>query len=192
MPAIYCGNYYNAEGMAVYYVIQVAPGKEIETEKHIMERVPKELYASCFHPVRHVRKKFRGKWRDRYEKLLPGYVFINSEAVEKLYFGLRRIPMMTKLLGWEEEFIIALDEQEKDWLEKMISADQTGRVNGEVPLSQIEVNEENEVKILSGPLKNMSGMVKKINLHRRIAEVEVEFMGRMVTVHLGIEIIKKQ
>lgn len=192
MPAAYYGKYHNVEGVIVYYVIQVAPGKEIETEKHIMERVPKELYISCFHPVRHVRKKFRGRWRDRHEKLLPGYVFINSETIEELYFGLKRIPMMTKLLGWEKESITALSDQERDWLEKIVSVDQTGKITGEVPLSQLEVNENSEVKILSGPLQEMSGMVKKINMHRRIAEVEVEFMGRMLVVHLGIEMIKKK
>jgi transcriptional antiterminator NusG len=85
--------------MAVYYVIQVAPGKEEETERFIGERVSQEWYFSCFHPVRHVRKKFRGMWKDRQEKLLPGYVFIESENARELYMDLKNIPMMTKLLG---------------------------------------------------------------------------------------------
>lgn len=178
--------------MAVYYVIQVAPGKEKETERYIEERVSQECYSSCFHPMRHVRKKFHGVWKDRHERLLPGYVFIKSENAKELYLDLKRIPMMTKLLGWEREFITALTEQEAEWLEKIVSAGENGKINGEVALSTIEVDENDQVRILSGPLKNMTGMVKRINVHKRIAEVEVEFMGRKIVLYLGIEMVGKK
>ena len=176
----------------MYYVIQVAPGKEEETEKYIEERVSQEWYSSCFHPVRHVRRKFRGEWRDKLEKLMPGYVFIDSVNTRELYLDLKRIPMMTKLLGWEREFITALTEEETDWLEKIVSVGKDGRITGEVALSRIEINEDDKVRILSGPLKDMAGMVKRINLHKRIAEIEVEFMRRKIVLHLGIEMVEKK
>lgn len=175
----------------MYYVIQVAPGKETDAELYIAERVAEELYSSCFHPVRHVKKKFRGEWRDKLEKLMPGYVFIDSENARELYLDLKRIPMMTKLLGREREFITALTEEETDWLEKIVPAGKDGRITGEVALSRIEIDENDEVRILSGPLKDMAGMVKRINLHKRVAEVEVAFMGRKVVLHLGIEMVGK-
>lgn len=184
--------YHDTGDRTVYYVIQVAPGKEEETEKYIAERVSQEWYSSCFHPVRHVKKKFRGEWKDRHEKLMPGYVFIDSENAKELYLDLKRIPMMTKLLGWEREFITALTEEETDWLEKMVSADKGGKVTGEVAISRIEVGENDTVRILSGPLKDMAGMVKRINLHKRIAEVEVEFMGRKIVLYLGVEMVEKK
>lgn len=183
---------HNIGDMAVYYVIQVAPGKEEETERYIEERVSPEMYSSCFHPMRHVMKKFRGEWRDKYEKLIPGYVFIDSENASELYLDLKRIPMMTKLLGWDKEFICALTEEETEWLEKIVSAGVGKKITGEVALSQIEIDENDKVKILSGPLKDMAGMVKKINLHKRIAVVEVEFMGRKTLLHLGIEMVEKK
>lgn len=180
------------EGITMYYVIQVAPGKETDTELYITKRVEAELYSSCFHPVRQVRKKFHGEWKDKHEKLLPGYVFINSEKAEELYLALKSIPMLTKFLGWNREYVTALNEYETEWLEAIISVDRDGMITGEVPLSQIEVNEYDGIKILSGPLQDMEGMVKRINLHKRIAEVEVEFMGRKTVIHLGIEMIEKK
>lgn len=176
----------------MYYVIQVAPGKETDTELFIAKRIEGEACASCFHPVRHVRKKFHGEWVDRREKLLPGYVFLCSENAEELFFALKRIPMLTKLLGCSQEFFTPLTDRETVWLEALVSVDRDGRINGEVPLSQIEINENDEIRILSGPLQNMAGMVKRINLHRRIAEVEVEFMGRKTVIHLGIEMVQKR
>ena len=176
----------------MYYVLQVAPGKEADTEAYIMKRVADELYSSCFHPVRCVRKKFHGEWMDKYEKLMPGYVFINSENAEELYMALKNIPMLTKFLGWNLEYVTALTEQETKWLEILVSSSKDGKVIGEVSLSQIELNDNDEIKILSGPLQNMEGMIKRINLHKRIAEVEVEFMGRMTVIHLGIEMVEKK
>ena len=180
------------EGIRVYYVIQVAPGKETDTELYITKRLAVELCSSCFHPVRCVRKKFHGEWMDKREKLLPGYVFVKSGNAEELYLALQSIPMLTKFLGWNLEYVTALNEHETEWLEAIVSVDRDGTITGEVPLSQIEVNENDEIKILSGPLQNMEGMVKRINLHKRIAEVEVEFMGRKTIIHLGIEMIEKK
>ncbi len=176
----------------MYYVLQVAPGKEADTEAYIMKRIADKLFSSCFHPVRCVRKKFRGEWMDRHEKLLPGYVFMSSENAEELYLALKGIPMLTKFLGWNMEYVTPLTEQETEWLEALVSAGQDGMITGEVPLSQIEIDENDEIRILSGPLQNMEGMIKRINLHKRIAEVEVEFMGRRTVIHLGIEMVEKK
>lgn len=176
----------------MYYVMQVAPGKEAETELFIMKKISQDVFSSCFHLVRHEKKKFRGEWQDRCEKLLPGYVFINSENVEELYLALKNVPMLTKLLGFGRDAITALTDQEAEWLETLILVDQNGKINGEVPLSRIELDEEDEIRFLSGPLQAMEGRIKRIHLHRRIAEVEVNFMGRKTLIHLGIDLVERK
>ena len=37
----------------------------------------------------------------------------------------------------------------------------------------------------------MQGQIRKINLHKRRAEVEVDFMNQKTVIHLGIEILEK-
>ncbi len=172
----------------MYYVIQVASGTEDRVEEQIGVMVEKGIYDRCFHPMRHMKKKFRGEWKEVHEKLLPGYVFITSGQVRELYLELRRVPMVTKLLGKDGEYFTALSERETDWLERIMdSADGSA----EVALSQVSVSENDVVTILSGPLKSVEGQIKKINLHRRIAEVEVDFMNRKTVVYLGIEMVGK-
>lgn len=164
----------------------MAPGEEARTEALIAARVDGGLYGRCFHPLRHVRKKFHGEWKDCHEKLIPGYVFVTSGCIEKLYQKLKRVPALTKILGYSDgELFIPLAAGEAEWLEK-VTADGT-----EVLLSQVAVSEGDAVKVLGGPLKNMEGHIKKINLHRRIAEVEVNFMGRRTVIHMGIELVRK-
>ena len=42
------------------------------------------------------------------------------------------------------------------------------------------------------PLADIPGFVKKINLHKRYAEVEISFLGQKTIVHLGIDILAKE
>lgn len=171
---------------SLYYVVQVAPGSEARTEALIQAKMDSSLYGRCFHPLRHVRKKFRGEWRDVHEKLIPGYVFLTSSCAETLYTGLRKVPAFTRLLGkGGRDLFVPLSAGEAAWLEEVTAG------GTEAALSQIAVSEGDQVSILSGPLISLEGKIRKIHLHRRIAEVEVDFMGRKTVIHLGIEMVGK-
>ena len=171
---------------SLYYVVQVAPGAESRTEALIQAKVQEGLYGRCFHPLRHVRKKFRGEWRDLHEKLIPGYVFLTSDCIEELYTGLRKVPAFTRILGkGGRDLFIPLSDAEVSWLEQVTAG------GTEAALSLIDVSEGDAVSILSGPLKSLEGKIRKIHLHRRIAEVEVDFMGGKTVIHLGIEMVGK-
>ena len=170
----------------MYYVIQVASGMEDKAEEQIRAMIEKGVYNHCFHPIRHVKKKIRGEWKELYEKLLPGYVFVTSNDVRELYLKLKYVPAFTKILGKTNDQFIPLPEDEVEWIEKIIdSADENMRVG----ISQIAVTENDEITILSGPLKNIEGCIRKIDLHRRIAKVEVDFMNRKTVIHLGVEMV---
>ncbi len=170
----------------MYYVMQVATGTEDRVEEQVRVIVGNGLYDSCFHPMRRMKKKFRGEWKEIQEKLLPGYVFIRSGCVRELYQELQAVPAFTKLLGKDSGQFIPLSKKEAGWLERMIESPDQGT---EVQLSQVSVTENDEITILSGPLKNMEGCIRKIDLHRRIAKVEVDFMNRKTIIHLGIEMV---
>ncbi len=188
----------------MYYVLQVASGMEDKTEAYITSVLSDAHYDRCFHLTRHMKKKFHGRWTDIHERLLPGYIFIVSNNVKGMYLELKKVPSYTKLLGRDMEYFTELPERDVEWLKLLLGNNlleqrkqiyfdeneiETVEPWHEVALSKVSVGEENEIKILSGPLKNMDGMIKKINLHKRVAEVEVEFMNRKTIVYLGIELL---
>ena len=179
-----------------YYVLQVTPREEEKTELHIRRILPAGLYDQCFHPTRLIRKKFQGKWVEVHEKLLPGYVFVTTEDAKALYLQLKRIPLLTKILGKDMEYFVRLSGPEEEWLERLLKQSGAGSAKGneknEVGLSQIDITEGNQIRVVSGPLKDMEGMVKKINLHKMIAEVEVPFMNGSTVIHLGVEMVEKK
>lgn len=181
--------FYDQWRIVLYYVMQVATGTEDKVEEQVRMVVRNELYDSCFHPMRRVKKKYRGEWKEVQDKLLPGYVFITSDCVQELYRELKCVPAFTKILGKDTERFIPLPEHEVKWLEQIMnSSDQ----NREVQLSQVSVSEDDVITILSGPLKNIEGCIRKIDLHRRIAKVEVDFMNRKTVIHLGIDMVGKK
>ena len=175
------------------YVIYVGAGKESDAEACIRNQVPRDLYGSCFHPKREMRKKLRGIWIDYVERLIPGYVFVTSDKIQDFYASIRRIPAFLKLLGIDDFACAALTGDELDWLKKLIGdfEEDLALLDRTAGLSQIGFDENDRAVVLSGPLKDMEGRIVKLDLHRRTAEVEVEMMGRSVSLYLGFEILQK-
>ncbi|MBQ7370646.1 MAG: antiterminator LoaP [Blautia sp.] len=184
----------------MYYVIYVGAGKEARAQNLIRQMVSKTSYEDCFYPIRHMNKKIHGTWTEVYERLLPGYLFLVSEDICSFYRELRAIPMFLNLLGREEldeqTDFYPLKEEEIRWLTSLLgnTGYQTSHTSGEcvIERSQVDFDENDHVVILSGPLLGMEGRIRKLNLHKRYAEVELEFMNTVTVLHLGIEMIEKQ
>lgn len=172
----------------MWYVMQVVSGQENRTALLVKDMAAPEILESCVLPVRRLRKKFWGEWHEVTEKLFPGYVFLITEQPQLLYEELKRIPLLTRMLGQCEEYFVPLPEADVRILEKF--RDRTGKMDGlEAEISKVALEEGKQIKILAGPLKNLEGQIKKINLHKRTAAVEVEFMGNKTVIYLGIEMV---
>lgn len=174
----------------MWYVMQVISGQENRTVFLVEEIVSKRALESCFVPVRKLKKKFRGAWHEVTEKLFPGYVFMISKQPRLLYEELKQIPASTRMLGRSENYFTPLSNEDVHMMEKLRNGtDKDG--NLEVEISRIAVEEGNRIRILSGPLVNLEGQIRKVNLHKRVAEVEMEFMGNRPLVYLGVEMVER-
>ncbi|MCR5675402.1 MAG: KOW motif-containing protein [Lachnospiraceae bacterium] len=180
------------------YCIQVEPAEEIKTEKEIRAIVPGHLFVSCFHLTRRMHKNFHGRYRDVIERFLPSYIFIDTPDLEPLYWELKKVPTLTKVVGFKEwepaengfSGFGALDEEEEGFI-RQLAMGHGAATPGLVDISMVEVKEGNTVEIVSGPLMGLEGYVKKINLHRRQAEVELTLFRQKHTIYLGIEIMNR-
>ena len=170
----------------MWYVIQTLGGKEEETADMIRRRVSSYYVEDCFIPKRERLKKFHGVWNKEEEILFRGYVFAVSERPDGLYQELKQIPRLTKLLGREDEYFFALNQEEEE-LDRGI-----GDEKHKTSISRIEVGEGKKIRVVEGPLKKYIGYIVKVNLHKREALVQVEFMGRKIKLHLGIEMMEME
>lgn len=169
----------------MWYVVQVVGGKE----KHVLELmqtfVEDGLMEECFIPQYEIMKRIRGEWRKRLEVLLPGYIFVVTKKPDRLAYELRKVPAFTKLLGNNDVFI-PLADQEVAFINAFTEPDH--RV---VAMSE-GVIEGDTIVILNGPLMGQTGLIKKIDRHKRLAYLEIEILGRVKSVKVGLEIVRKK
>lgn len=146
--------------------------------------VPASILDECFTPETRLPKKVAGQWITENRKAVPGYVFLVTNDVERLSQNLVHVPMFTKLLGNEDQFI-PLDKTETAWLDSF-----THKGNRVIDVSS-GVMTGDQIRIVSGPLQNHSGQIASLDRHKRIALVRMKMFGRETLVKVGLEITSK-
>ena len=167
----------------MWYVVQVRSGTEHNIRIQCNKKIPDTIMERCFIPYYEEKKKQNGTWNTLQKVLFPGYLFMITEDVEKLFFHLKTIEGMTKLIGTGQD-IIPLKEEEITFLQRFGGEDQI------VSMSE-GIIEGTQVIITSGPLMGMEGLIKKIDRHKRKAWLDLEMFGRMQQVEVGLEITRK-
>lgn len=166
------------------YAIQVASGQEAKVEELIRCFVDESMIGEIFVPRFEAMRRWKGEWHKRAERLAPGYLFVETHDAEKLALQLHRVPAFTKMLGNNEVFI-PLNDEEVAWLNAF-----TGNDRRVIEMSE-GIVEGSKVVVLRGPLVGHEAEIKRIDRHRRMAELKVSMLGRMKTIRLGLEIISK-
>lgn len=175
-----------------WYVIQTVSSEENKVIDYISkyenqtDNEGKTVVKDCFVPKRELRKKIKGEWRTVTERIFPGYIFMVTDDPEKLFYLLKDVPRMTKLLGRDKDGFIELKSSEVDFISRIGN----DRKDHTIKMSKIGFDENDKV-ILSGDLSTMNGYIKKIDKHRRQAIVEVEMFGRKTEIYAGFEFMKK-
>ncbi len=137
------------------------------------------------HTVLQVQKRVQGEWQFVTERLTPGYIYLSTRDIVSVSQALYGVPSFTKLLGNDGGFI-PLRKDEIAWLDSL-----TTQGNRVVEMS-VGVIEGDKVVIQSGPLQGLEGQIVKIDRHKRLAYLDMRFMGRMKTIRVGLEIVRKQ
>ncbi|MDE6432730.1 MAG: antiterminator LoaP [Lachnospiraceae bacterium] len=167
----------------MWYVVQVMNGHEHK----IAELCKTWLLAEneeVFVPMYERKKKIKGNWELKQAILFPGYIFFCTDDIEAVFVQLKDVKQLTKVLRTGEDFT-PLHEAEVTFLQ------QFGRKEHIVEMS-VGYIEGDRVVITSGPMMNWDGKVKKIDRHKKIAVLGVEFFGRMTDVTVGLEIVEKK
>ena len=163
----------------MWYVMQVRTGTEENIRCQCQRLISSDILKRCFIPYYQQKKRFQGKWHIQERILFPGYVFLIAENLEQLA---EKETGQKNLRSGDE--IIPLSQEEVELLLKL------GKEEQLVAMST-GIIENDQVRILTGPLQGMEGYIRKINRHKRKAWVSIEMFGRSVDMEVGLEIIKK-
>ncbi len=175
-------------GNTNWYVIQVNTGSEHKLREMIVKQLEQTstLYEDCFVPMVEYVRKVNQRYETKERPMFPGYLFLISgpDNIKEIAASLKQVIGFTKILGESQEFI-PLYPQEVDFLLGFSNS------NYIVGMSSGFIENDN-ITITDGPLVGKEGYIKKINRHKRIAEVELLFMGRTTRVQVPLEIITKR
>ena len=120
--------------------------------------------------------------KEKIKKMFPGYLFVQMIPDEGVWYMLRRIPGVTKLVGTKNEPTPVAQEE----------IDRILRQLGE-KMKKIEVDFEiNEtIKVISGPFRGYTGAISEINAERGKLKSLISIFGRETPVELDFDQVEK-
>lgn len=171
-----------------WYVIHTMSGKEEVLMKYVDIFVDRSYVSECFVPKRERKKKVNQQWKVITEKIFKGYVFIVTSCSEKVFFALKNVPMLSKILCDGEFTFIPLKDNEINFVNRIGS----GRPDHTAKISTVEFGEGDDVLYMQGDVVAFEGMIKKFDKHRRRAVVETEMFGQKTEIWLEFEYLRKK
>ena len=163
-----------------WYVMQTWTGKEEQLVEMVRRIVPRECYGDCF--VAYYERLF---WRQQknlihVERSFPGYVFITCDDPDGLFFSLKNVPSMSKIIGDGNFTFLPLDPNEASFLSEVMDEDHVMR------LSYVSTDGKNHVRQISGPLKTCEEKIVRWRFRERYVNVNLKLLGKEKNVMLGI------
>ena len=167
----------------MWYVIQTTSGQEQDCLAVCRAKMDPSLYKEMFVPLYIDKMHFRKQWHDVKKVLFPGYFFVDTGNVDAVMKELSHIDRLTKVLRNAEK-IAPIQKKEKEFLRGMMNEEYIVECSKGFIIGD-------RVCITEGPLRNHYGFIRKVDRHRRIAKLEINFFGRMTPVEVGLEIVAR-
>ena len=174
--------------MSSWFVFFVQTGKEETVCECINDMFLNEESVSFIPKIEMIYKKSK-QVRKEFKPMFPSYVFVETQRDGRSFANLaarivRNSKYIIKLLGKDTPDYMAVHEEEKDFLLEFYD---DGYIVGE----SLGFIEGDMVFINSGPLQGKESIIKRIDRHKRRAEIELELLGDIRRVSVSLEIVEK-
>lgn len=153
----------------IWYLLKCPEGSETDYVKECQEFTKTKTMQDIIHFQYQRMLRYGGSWHLENRTLLPGCIFLSEKRAVKLKECLKAslIPCEISQLKslCSEENLIEMSE---------------GVIKNGVPI------------VINGPLKGRECLIRRIDRHRRTAEIEVVLAGKEARMVVGLEIYEKQ
>jgi transcriptional antiterminator NusG len=165
-----------------YFVIQVKTRSEDKFIERACSFIENES-GKLIWPRRNLRIRRKGEWIDSLAPIFPGYLFLDiNEVTTNLYLEIRKIPGFFRFLQSNQN-IIPLSGRDMELLTHFISF---GEV---VDKSVASFDENNRIKVMSGPLKGLEGLIVKVDRRKGRAKIRLDIFKDSFLIDFGFEAI---
>ena len=166
--------------MDEWHGIFVITGDEDKVKERIKYRLQEDYTVVV--PKRKLKLRKGGIWRVETKVLFPGYVLINGEINTDIYYRLKNIPSILKLLKTGTT-VAPIDSREMAVLSRLICNSE------EIGFSNVLL-ENGRVRVVDGPLFSLEGIILSIDHRKERAKIRLNFLGEERTVDLGISFLR--
>ncbi|GAV14216.1 antiterminator LoaP [Paenibacillus sp. chi10] len=176
-----------------WYVLFVFSGKE-DLVKWLIQKELGIYDIRCCVPKRQVPEKKNGSFYSRIKPMFPGYVFIRTKLDTSLYYKIKAMPNVVRLLNYTNKKDLQISSDHA-YTFQFIPNSEMERVlrilndNETLEFTKVLVRRKKTI-VLSGPLKGMDSKIIKIDKRKNRAKLEIDILGGTKTIDIGIELIK--
>ena len=143
-----------------------------------------DMFGEIIIPTEEVVEVRQGKKKISSRKFFPGYVLINVEMAQEIWYMIKNTPKVTGFLGGGSSPVPLSEDEVKTILDQ---------VKGESarPKPKFSFDKGEGVRVIDGPFLNFNGVVDDVNLDKGKVRVMVSIFGRATPVELEFSQIEK-
>lgn len=165
-----------------WYFLRVQVGREDRIRKNMISRLKQAgldaLVPQVVVPTETVAEVRSGKRRIKKKKLYPGYLMVQMELNDDVWFTLRETPGFGDFVGGRGNPTPMSATEVENVLGRM-------EESSDAPKMSVQFDKGDRVKIKQGPFENIDGVVEEVNPEKGTLEVAVTIFGRSTPVSLG-------
>ena len=162
----------------MWYVIQTVTGQEAVLTEMMQKIIPEEYYRECFYIKRECADKEDNGWRIYHSVLFPGYVFVDTDMPDKVYYSLKSDGEP----AYEEEGFLRVSDEETEFLKNIQSEDHL------VKRSLVELDEEKQIISAEGAVGKYFDYIVKQRVRKRYVLIRQRLLGKDRKILLGIKL----
>lgn len=166
-----------------WYAIFVETGREEEVQRFIEILFPQGEIKTLV-PKRKLIERRQGKTFEIIKDLIPGYVLTYANMNDELYYQLKALPAVYRVLK-DDSQPIPIRAGEMDMILKLT------RHGDVIELSDI-YREGDHITVLDGPLKGMEGIIERFDHRKKRVKVRLEFLGEYKRIDLGANMVQSK
>ena len=171
-----------------WYVIHTYSGYEQKVKLNLLEQFERsenrERLGEIVIPTEEVVEVRKGKKKISSRKFFPGYVLINVDMTQDIWYMIKDTPKVTGFLGGGATPVPLSEEEVKLIMEQMRG--ESTRIKPKVLFEKGE-----DVRVIEGPFVNFNGTVEDVNHDKGKVKVMVSIFGRATPVELEFPQIER-
>lgn len=172
-----------------WYVLRVQSGREESVRETLMKKVRLASLDDCVMtvlvPTEKISEIKDGRKRVRERKLFPGYIMVEMDLTDDVWFLIKETPGIGDFVGSYQRPIPMSPLEVERILDSQKEKDEG------IPDLKIDLEKGESVRIKEGPFENFDGAVDEVNTARGTVKVIVTIFGRATPVELEYWQIEK-